>query len=180
MRHGATPQEAAEAIGVTFLMNGGPATVYGARAFAAFREFYDQRSATNSVAAQVQQPGTSTASPTGTSTPTEQLHGRARQVTVDGQAGGGGVVVVVVDRDHRAAGASRKRGGDRGAVPGPQYTHTSPGGHLVEAVGQLVQRDVLGAGDVRRGAIRRRGGRRGSRRAGGAATAARSAKSVTG
>jgi AhpD family alkylhydroperoxidase len=45
VRHGATPQEAAEAIGVTFLMNGGPATVYGARAFAAFREFYDQRSA---------------------------------------------------------------------------------------------------------------------------------------
>jgi AhpD family alkylhydroperoxidase len=51
---GASRQEAAEAIGVTFLMNGGPATVYGARAFAAFREFYDQRSATNSVAAQVQ------------------------------------------------------------------------------------------------------------------------------
>jgi len=43
--HGATPQEAAEAIGVTFVMNGGPATVYGARAFAAFREFYDQRAA---------------------------------------------------------------------------------------------------------------------------------------
>ena len=42
---GATPAEAAEAIGVTFLMNGGPATVYGARAFAAFREFYDERAA---------------------------------------------------------------------------------------------------------------------------------------
>ena len=41
--HGATPQEAAEAIGVTFLMNGGPATVYGARAFAAFQEFYSER-----------------------------------------------------------------------------------------------------------------------------------------
>jgi hypothetical protein len=38
----ATPQEGAEAIGVTFLMNGGPATVYGARAFAAFQEFYGQ------------------------------------------------------------------------------------------------------------------------------------------
>jgi AhpD family alkylhydroperoxidase len=38
--HGASPEEAAEAIGVTFLMNGGPATVYGARAFAAFEEFY--------------------------------------------------------------------------------------------------------------------------------------------
>jgi len=40
VRHGATLQEAAEAIGVTILMNGGPATVYGPRAFAAFREFY--------------------------------------------------------------------------------------------------------------------------------------------
>ena len=40
---GATPAEAAEAIGVTFLMNGGPATVYGARAFAAFQEFYTAR-----------------------------------------------------------------------------------------------------------------------------------------
>ena len=36
---GASRQEAAEAIGVTFLMNGGPATIYGPRAFAAFREF---------------------------------------------------------------------------------------------------------------------------------------------
>jgi AhpD family alkylhydroperoxidase len=40
---GASPAEAAEAIGVTFLMNGGPATVYGARAFAAFREFHAER-----------------------------------------------------------------------------------------------------------------------------------------
>jgi AhpD family alkylhydroperoxidase len=39
--HGATPQEAAETIGVAILMNGGPATIYGPRAFAAFREFYD-------------------------------------------------------------------------------------------------------------------------------------------
>jgi AhpD family alkylhydroperoxidase len=38
---GATPQEAAEAIGVTFLMHGGPATIYGARAYAAFCEFAD-------------------------------------------------------------------------------------------------------------------------------------------
>jgi AhpD family alkylhydroperoxidase len=37
---GASPEEAAEAIGVAFLMNGGPATVYGARAFAAFNEFH--------------------------------------------------------------------------------------------------------------------------------------------
>ena len=43
--HGATPAEAAEAIGVTFVMNGGPATIYGARAFAAFQEFYAERTA---------------------------------------------------------------------------------------------------------------------------------------
>ncbi len=41
--HGASPDEAAEAIGVTFLMNGGPATVYGPRAFAAFQEFYAEQ-----------------------------------------------------------------------------------------------------------------------------------------
>ena len=40
-RAGATPQEAAEAIGVTFLMSGGPATIHGARAFDAFCEFVD-------------------------------------------------------------------------------------------------------------------------------------------
>jgi AhpD family alkylhydroperoxidase len=38
---GATPQEAAEAIGVTFLMHGGPATIHGARAYTAFCEFAD-------------------------------------------------------------------------------------------------------------------------------------------
>jgi AhpD family alkylhydroperoxidase len=43
VQHGATPEEAAEAIGVTFLMNGGPGTIYGPRAFAAFQEFYSQR-----------------------------------------------------------------------------------------------------------------------------------------
>jgi AhpD family alkylhydroperoxidase len=42
---GATVEEAAEAIGVTFLMNGGPATVYGARAFAAFQEFHAEQAA---------------------------------------------------------------------------------------------------------------------------------------
>ena len=36
---GVTRQEAAEAIGVTFLMNGGPATIYGPRAYDAFCEF---------------------------------------------------------------------------------------------------------------------------------------------
>ena len=38
-RAGATRQEAAEAIGVSILMHGGPATIYGARAFFAFSEF---------------------------------------------------------------------------------------------------------------------------------------------
>ncbi|MFJ3961183.1 carboxymuconolactone decarboxylase family protein [Streptomyces sp. NPDC090036] len=42
VRHGATEQEAAETIGVAILMNGGPGTVYGPRAFAAFREFQEQ------------------------------------------------------------------------------------------------------------------------------------------
>jgi len=41
VRAGATRQEAAEAIGVTFLMHGGPATVHGARAYDAFCEFAD-------------------------------------------------------------------------------------------------------------------------------------------
>ncbi len=40
-RAGATRQEAAEAIGVTFLMHGGPATIHGARAYAAFSELAD-------------------------------------------------------------------------------------------------------------------------------------------
>lgn len=40
-RAGATRQEAAEAIGVTFLMMGGPATIHGARAYEAFCEFAD-------------------------------------------------------------------------------------------------------------------------------------------
>ena len=41
VRAGATKQEAAEAIGVTFLMSGGPATIYGPRAYSAFCEFFD-------------------------------------------------------------------------------------------------------------------------------------------
>ncbi len=40
-RAGATRQEAAEALGVTFLMHGGPATIYAARAYDAFCEFAD-------------------------------------------------------------------------------------------------------------------------------------------
>jgi AhpD family alkylhydroperoxidase len=38
---GASPEEAAEAIGVTILMQGGPATIYGPRAYDAFLEFYE-------------------------------------------------------------------------------------------------------------------------------------------
>lgn len=38
-KQGATEAEVAEAIGVAVLMAGGPATVYGPRAFAAFRDF---------------------------------------------------------------------------------------------------------------------------------------------
>jgi len=45
VHHGATPQEAAEAIGVAILMNGGPGTVYGPRAYAAVREFYENNGA---------------------------------------------------------------------------------------------------------------------------------------
>jgi AhpD family alkylhydroperoxidase len=40
-RAGASEQEAAEAIGVSILMHGGPATIYGARAYTAFCEFAD-------------------------------------------------------------------------------------------------------------------------------------------
>ncbi len=38
-RRGATRQQVAEALGVTLLMDGGPASVYGPRALAAFDEF---------------------------------------------------------------------------------------------------------------------------------------------
>jgi AhpD family alkylhydroperoxidase len=38
-RLGATEAEVAETLGVAILMNGGPGTVYGPRAFAAFREY---------------------------------------------------------------------------------------------------------------------------------------------
>jgi len=38
-RCGATAQEVAEALGVAILMNGGPGTVWGPRAYAAFQEF---------------------------------------------------------------------------------------------------------------------------------------------
>jgi AhpD family alkylhydroperoxidase len=38
-RHGATEDEVAEMLGVVISMNGGPATVYAPRAFAAFQEY---------------------------------------------------------------------------------------------------------------------------------------------
>lgn len=41
--HGASLEEASETIGVTILMNGGPATIYGPRAYAAFSEFHSER-----------------------------------------------------------------------------------------------------------------------------------------
>ena len=43
-RAGASKEEAAEAIGVSILMHGGPATIYGARAYDAFCEFADRTS----------------------------------------------------------------------------------------------------------------------------------------
>ncbi|MGD9704120.1 MAG: carboxymuconolactone decarboxylase family protein [Acidimicrobiia bacterium] len=42
-RHGATPDEVAEALGVALLMDGGTASVYGPRAWDAYREFAGQR-----------------------------------------------------------------------------------------------------------------------------------------
>ncbi|MHB8293076.1 MAG: carboxymuconolactone decarboxylase family protein [Acidimicrobiales bacterium] len=38
-RQGATAEEVAETLGVAVLLNGGPGTVFGPRAFAAFQEF---------------------------------------------------------------------------------------------------------------------------------------------
>lgn len=49
---GASKEEAAEAIGVTFLMHGGPATIYGARAYNAFCEFADATAPSASESAQ--------------------------------------------------------------------------------------------------------------------------------
>jgi len=43
-RAGATEEEVAEMLGVSVMMNGGPATVWGPRAFDAFLEYRDSRS----------------------------------------------------------------------------------------------------------------------------------------
>jgi AhpD family alkylhydroperoxidase len=45
-RRGATPEEVAEALGVALLMDGGSASVYGPRAFAAYLEFAGELTAT--------------------------------------------------------------------------------------------------------------------------------------
>lgn len=45
VRREATEAEVAETIGVAISMNGGPATVYGPRAFAAFKDFAAQAAA---------------------------------------------------------------------------------------------------------------------------------------
>ena len=44
-RRGATPEEVVEALGVALLMDGGTASVYGPRAWDAYREFARPRSA---------------------------------------------------------------------------------------------------------------------------------------
>jgi AhpD family alkylhydroperoxidase len=41
VRHGATPGQVAEGLGVALLMMGGPATVYGPRAWAAYNEYLE-------------------------------------------------------------------------------------------------------------------------------------------
>jgi AhpD family alkylhydroperoxidase len=46
-KHGATEAEVAEAIGVSVLMNGGPATVYGPRALASFKDFVSAQNSTD-------------------------------------------------------------------------------------------------------------------------------------
>ena len=55
-QHGATPEEVAEVIGVTILMNGGPATIYGPRAYAAFLEFHADLEPINEAGDQVLRP----------------------------------------------------------------------------------------------------------------------------
>jgi AhpD family alkylhydroperoxidase len=45
VKAGATPEQAAEVIGVAIMMKGGPATIYGARAYAAIVEFAEANAA---------------------------------------------------------------------------------------------------------------------------------------
>lgn len=46
-QHGATPQEVAEILGIALLMDGGPASVYAPRAWAAYQEFASVDGATD-------------------------------------------------------------------------------------------------------------------------------------
>jgi AhpD family alkylhydroperoxidase len=48
-RQDATEAEVAEAMGVVILLNGGPGTVWGARALAAYGEFADRKTVSESV-----------------------------------------------------------------------------------------------------------------------------------
>lgn len=50
-RRGATPEEVAEALGIALLMDGGTASVYGPRAWDAYREFAGAPSVAKPVAA---------------------------------------------------------------------------------------------------------------------------------
>lgn len=50
-RRGATEAEVAEALGVALLMDGGTASVYGPRAWAAYREFAERGSAAGALSA---------------------------------------------------------------------------------------------------------------------------------
>lgn len=45
VKAGATPEQAAEVIGVAIMMKGGPATIYGARAYTAMVEFAEAEAA---------------------------------------------------------------------------------------------------------------------------------------
>jgi len=46
-RHGATPEQVAEALGVALLMMGGPGSVYGPKAWQAYNEFRDTQGGTS-------------------------------------------------------------------------------------------------------------------------------------
>jgi AhpD family alkylhydroperoxidase len=52
VRLGASKQEAAETLGVTLLMGGGPSSIYAPRAYAAFCEFHDAVHGDQAAAAQ--------------------------------------------------------------------------------------------------------------------------------
>ena len=117
VQHGASPEEAAEAIGVTFLMNGGPATVYGARAFAAFQEFYGQRVTPADAPSASRGASTSSRPPGATRTPTS-----GGEELADSQAEFRGVqdpVAVQFEPAERSFGLIRARPVDGGELRYP-------------------------------------------------------------